>query len=343
MATRNKHAEMAEASWSREALEEIPVLDLKRYLEGAPGERERLAQELRYAQENIGFYYIKNHGVPQELIDRMFAQTARFHAQPLEEKLKIRIDGDQTGYIPMQGSVITTSSNLSQANKPDLSEALWIRRDRPANDPEILAGLRFRKNKWPENLPGFRETTVEYIQTMGKLGRLMLPLYACALGLQPEYFDDLFDSPDMTSRLGHYPPHLEGGPNQFGVAPHTDVGFLTLLPQAAVAGLQVLTQSKQWIPALVREGHMLVNGGESLVRLTNGRFLATPHRVTADLQDHRYSIPLFYNPNYDAMLEPVRTCVGADRPPLFEPLSYYDYILSYIAANYPHQAKKANA
>lgn len=343
MATRNKHAELAEASWAREALEEIPVLDLQHYLEGVPGERERLAEELRYAQENIGFFYIKNHGVPQDLIDRMFAETARFHAQPLDEKLKIRIDRDQTGYIPMQGSVVTSSSDLSKDNKPDLSEAVWIRRDRPADDPEILAGLRFRRNKWPGNLPGFRETTVEYMQTMAKLGRLMLPLYACALGLEPEYFDGLFDRGDTTVRLGHYPPHLEGGANQFGAAPHTDVGFLTLLPQAAVRGLQVLTQSKKWIPAPVRAGEMLVNGGESLVRFTNGRFLATPHRVIAGLPNDRYSIPLFYNPNFDAMLEPVSTCVGSDRPPLFEPQRYYDYIVSYIAANYPHQAKKADA
>jgi isopenicillin N synthase-like dioxygenase len=77
------------------------------------------------------------------------------------------------------------------------------------------------------------------------------------------------------------------------------------------------------------------------VRLTNGRFLATPHRVTASLPDHRYSIPLFYNPNYDAVLEPVKTCVSADRPPRFPSQTYMEYILEYLASNYPHQAKKA--
>jgi len=342
MATRNKHAVLAEAAWSREELEEIPVLDLKLYLEGAPGERERLAQELRYAQENIGFYYIKNHGIPQDLVDRMFAQTARFHAQPLEEKLKIRVNEDQAGYIPMEGSRVT-SYNPAHANKPDLTEALWIRRERPADDPELLAGLRFCRNQWPPNVPGFRETAIEYQQAMGKLGRRMLQLYACALGLEPEYFDHLFDHPDTPCRLGHYPPRLGGGPNDFGVSPHTDGGFLTLLPQAEVAGLQVLTQSKKWIPAPVRPGEMLVNGGECLVRFTNGRFLATPHRVASNLQADRYSIPLFFNPNFDAMLAPVSTCVGADRPPLFERQTYYESTLAYLAANYPHQAKKATA
>jgi isopenicillin N synthase-like dioxygenase len=238
MGKRDTRLAMAEASWDRDALEEIPVLDMEGYLAGRPGEIERLAERLRDAQENIGFFFLRNHGVPQKLVDRMFAQTARFHAQPLEEKLKNHIDEDQTGYIPMQGSVIT-SSDLTRDNKPDLSEAFWVRRDRPANDPELLAKLRFRTNKWPANLPGFRETVVEYMKKMEDLGWRMLPLYAVAFGLEPDYFNDKFDRADISSRMGHYPPHLDGGPNQFGVAAHTDGGFVTLLPQAKVAGLEV--------------------------------------------------------------------------------------------------------
>ena len=84
----------AQAAWAREGLEEIPVLDLGDYLAGKPGALEKLAADLRHAQENIGFYYLRNHGVPQELIDAAFAEVARFHAQPLDEKLKIRIGAD---------------------------------------------------------------------------------------------------------------------------------------------------------------------------------------------------------------------------------------------------------
>src|SRR3546814_1373078 len=99
----------------------------------------------------------------------------------------------------------------------------------------------------------------------------------------------------------------------FGAAPHADAGFLTLLPQAAVPGLEIATQSGKWIPAPVRPGEILVNGGRLLARFSNGRFLATPHRVVASLPRDRYSIPLFYNPNFDTVIEPLDTCVSAEQ------------------------------
>jgi isopenicillin N synthase-like dioxygenase len=340
MSTPESKSDGAQASWDRETLDEIPVLDMGDYLGGVPNELPRLAAALRDAQERIGFFYIRNHGVSQDLIDRMFSETARFNALPLEQKLDVQVDHDQTGYVPMKGGQVNTGDvDAPGKNKPDLSEAFWVRRDLPDDDPEVLANLRFRKNKWPSNLPGFRETTVEYMQVMEALGQRMLPLYAEALGLEPKYFAKLFDRADTSCRLGHYPPGLAGADNQFGAAPHNDAGFLTLLPQALEPGLQVLSQSKQWIPAPVRPGEILVNGGNCLVRFTNGRFLATPHRVTAGRPRDRYSIPLFYNPNFDAVIEPVPTCVSADHPALFEAQTYENYIIGYLAAVYPHQAK----
>ena len=100
-----------------------------------------------------------------------------------------------------------------------------------------------------------------------------------------------------------------------------------------------MTQSGKWLPAPVRPGEILVNGGDSLVRFTNGRFLSTPHRVVTGLPRDRYSIPLFFNPSFDAVLAPVSTCVDPGRPPRFEPMTYHDYILWYLAQNYPHQAE----
>lgn len=329
------------ADWQRDALEEIPVLDLADYRAGRPGAREALAAALAQAQQNIGFYYIRNHGVPQTLVDRMFDTVAAFHAQPLDEKLRLRIGQDQVGYLPMGGTVVTTGElNRGKQNLPDRSEAFWVRRERAADDPEL--GLRFRApNQWPANLPGFRETTIEYMTTMAALGAQLLPLYAVALGLPPDWFAGKFAKADLVCRLGHYPPGDDMGPNQYGAGPHTDAGFLTLLPQAAVPGLEILTQSDRWVPAPVRPGEILVNGGDCLVRFTNGRFLATRHRVVSAIPRDRYSIPLFFNPAFDAVIAPVPTCTGPERPPLFEPITYYDYILWYLAKNYPHQAKAA--
>jgi isopenicillin N synthase-like dioxygenase len=328
-------------SWERAAVEEIPVLDLGRYAAGDLGEIERLAAELAHAQQHIGFFYITNHGVPQDLVDRVFAETARFHALPTEERMKLLIDDQQTGYAPMKSSQIEDGDVAVEkaAHKPDLSEAIWIRRDRPDDDPEMLAGRLFRRNKWPENLPGFRETIGEYQRAMEALGRRMLPLYARALDLPDDYFDALFDKADIPVRLGHYPADLVGDKNQFGAAPHNDAGFLTLLPQPEEDGLEVLTQSKMWIPAPVRRGDILVNGGNCLVRFSNGRFLSTPHRVLAGRPRPRYSIPLFYNPNFDAVVQPVPSCISEDRPAMYEPTTYEQYIIDYLARVYAHRRK----
>lgn len=329
--------------WERSALEEIPVLDLGAYLAGEEGELERLAAELAHAQQHIGFFYIRNHGIGQDLVDRVFAETARFHALPVEQRMKLLIDDQQTGYAPMKSSQIEEGDAAVEKapKKPDLSEAIWIRRDRPDDDPEILAGRLFRRNKWPENLPGFRETIREYQEAMETLGRRMLPLYARALALPADYFDALFDRADIPVRLGHYPPDLSGDKDQFGAAPHNDAGFLTLLPQPEEDGLEVLTQSKKWIPATVRRGEILVNGGNCLVRFSNGRFLSTPHRVLAGRPRPRYSIPLFFNPNFDAVVTPVETCVSDDRPATFDPITYEQYIIDYLARVYAHRRKQA--
>lgn len=333
-------AEAAEQSWNRSGLEEIPVLDIGDYLAGKPGEAERLAAELRDAQERIGFFYIRNHGVPQALIDAMFAETARFHATPEDERLRIRIDEQQTGFAPMRSSEVKQGDVVvSGRHKPDLSEAFWARRELAADDPQRTSGRRFRNNKWPDDLPGFREIVIDYMTAMEGLGWQMLPLYALALDLPADYFNPLFDRADTPCRFGHYPAQLEGGPDQFGAAPHTDAGFMTLLPQAAEPGLEVFTRSKRWIPAPVRPGEILVNGGNCLLRFTNGRFLATPHRVLGNLPRDRYSIPLFYNPNFDAIVEPVPSCVSAERPARFKPLSYEDYIIGYLGNVYAHQAR----
>jgi isopenicillin N synthase-like dioxygenase len=335
---RDKDLVDAQQSWAREGLEHIPVLDLGDYLAGKPGALEKLGAQLRHAQENIGFFYIANHGVPQAVIDRMNAATAAFHALPMERKLAVKIDEDQTGYIPMGGSVL--NSDLKRNNKPDQSEAFWVRRE---HDPSFFVGRPKRRfeapNKWPAGLPEFREAALAYAGAMEKLGRSMLPIYAVALDLPADYFASKFIDNDIPMRLGHYPPSQAGDADQFGLAPHTDAGFCTLLPQSDVPGLEIKTQSGVWVPAPVRPGEIIVNGGDCLVRFTNGRFLSTPHRVTSGLPRDRISIPVFFNPSFDAVLKPVPTCVGPDRPPRFKPMTYHDYVIWYLAQNYPHQAE----
>src|SRR5690242_5660907 len=159
----------------------IPVLDVGDYLAGTPGAREAVAADLRAALEGVGFFILVNHGVPRDLIDRTFAEARRFHAQPMETKLALRMNEHNNGYM-MLGRYAVWTSGVNANDKPDLNEAFFIKRERRADDPLVRAGRRFAgPNQWPPSLPGFRETLLAYTDTVDALGRRLLALCAAAL------------------------------------------------------------------------------------------------------------------------------------------------------------------
>ena len=134
----------------------IPVLDLAPYLAGEAGAHENLAAELRDALERVGFFFIVNHGVPQSLIDRVFAEAARFHALPLEKKLALKMSRHNTGYVPFGGGV-SRASAIADAPKPNLNAAFFMKRDRAPDHPDVLADIPFRGlNQWPDNPPRYK-------------------------------------------------------------------------------------------------------------------------------------------------------------------------------------------
>jgi isopenicillin N synthase-like dioxygenase len=146
--------------------ETIPVVDLGPYLAGAPDAVDRAAEELHFALTEIGFYFIVNHGVPAGQIDAVFRQAARFHALPLDEKLEVKLDKHNVGYLPVRGDTLRTST-VATVTKANINEAFFVARDLPSDHPEVLADRRFRSaNRWPAGLPGFRETVAAYCETM---------------------------------------------------------------------------------------------------------------------------------------------------------------------------------
>src|SRR5215467_2888727 len=178
----------------------IPLLDVAPYLAGEPGARERLGAELRWAFENVGFYYLRGHGIPPSLIDATFAQAARFHALPMEQKLAVTINEENVGYLPMRAGQFP-------GRPPSRNAAFFLRRDRAPDDPLVLAKRRFHGlNQWPADLPGFRETAVAYMRAIEALCRRLVPIYATALDLPPDAFDQAYAEPHLILRLTHYPP-----------------------------------------------------------------------------------------------------------------------------------------
>ena len=120
----------------------IPLIDVSGFLAGKPGAAEKAAAELAWAFENVGFYYLAGHGVPRELIEAQYAEAARFHAQPMEEKLKIKVNEHTIGYMPIAQEAPPNAA--AQGKKPSQNEAFFLRRDRAADDPDVIAFLRWR-------------------------------------------------------------------------------------------------------------------------------------------------------------------------------------------------------
>ena len=314
--------------------ENIPVIDLGPYLAGQPGAMEAAAKELRFALTEVGFYFIVNHGVPREQVGDIYRQAARFHAQPLERKMAIRIDRHNVGYLPLRGDTLRTST-VQKVTRANFNEALFIARDLPADHPEARIDRRFRSvNQWPANLPGFRESVAAYCDAMERLVLKLVPLYARALDLPATYFDEPFRDCQYKLRMTHYPHQDVAIDDEFGIAPHTDTSFLTLLAPNEVPGLSIRTQSGKWIDAPNLPNAYVVNGGQFLQRWTNDVFLATPHRAINRSGGERYALAFFCDSNIDWPIAAVPTTVGPDKPPKYPTTTYTDYMVEYQKRTY---------
>ena len=321
----------------------IPILDVSRYLAGDTADLPRLGRELRHAFEHVGFWYLRGHGVPKSLIDAAFAECARFHAQPMEKKLALKINHHNIGYMEMGGS-IARSSKVNNNTKPSVNEAYFLRRERTPHDPDVVAGKRFRGlNQWPANLPGFRDTALAYMAALESLCQKLVRIYAVALDLPADYFDAMFEKPNMIQRFTHYPPRPAYEDNEFSIAPHTDSGFMTLLAPSVVPGLSIRLPDGTWFDAPPDPEAFVVNGGDILRRWTNDQFLSTPHRAMNMSGQARYAIPFFIDPHPDTLITCLPTCQSADNPPKHAPISYDEYAAWYADRNYVHLSGARNA
>jgi len=312
----------------------IPGLDMGPYLRGEPGAIDDLATRLRWTCQNVGFFYIENHSVPQALIERTFAASRRVHAMPIERKQEIELNEQNIGYMLVNQS-IQGHSKVEKARKPNYNESFFCMRDRTPDDPDVIARKPFKGlNQWPRELPGFREDCLAYMNAVEDLGMRLLPVVAHALELPLHFFADYFNPANLQLRLLHYPIRDESEPEQYGAGAHTDAGFLTFLMQHGIGGLQIRRADGTWFDAPVLPGKYIVNTGDLLRRWTNDRWLSTPHRVLNVSGTDRYSIAFFFGPDLDRELACLSSCQDATHPPKYPPISYGQYKKEFVAANY---------
>lgn len=315
------------------AAKELPILDVGPYLAGAPGAQEQLAADVKLIQENLGFFAIVNHGIPQSLIDESFRQTARLFEVPMEEKLKHRVGFHHQGYLPPKSSILKSVAIMEKIavnTKKDTNAAWLFMRNRTSEDPKVRANVRHRGlNQWPESLPEFKKTLFAYQTSMEKLALRLLPLYARALGLRADYFEGMFKAPEYYQRCAYYHPEERMEEGQYALAPHSDGSFLTLLPMTPVPGLQVMTPTKEWLKVSYVKDALIVNTGQVLNRLSNDHFIATPHRVV-NPPTKRYALTFFFYPDDDANVAPIPECIAPGEQPKYDSRSFYDFFVPYL-------------
>ena len=293
----------------------LPIIDVSGLRHGDRSRRADVADAIRTACLDKGFFYITGHGVAENLIKSIFAEAARFFALPLESKMaldKARSKANR-GYEPLAGQ------RLEAGTPPDLKESFFIGEDAAASDPRVLAGQFGRgPNQWPKELPGFKSAVAPYFAEMRKLGALMYGGLALSLGLDETYFDAFYGDPLNTLRMIHYPPQpANPEPDQKGCGAHTDFGGITLLLQDAVGGLQVWDSSDGWIDARPVEGTFVVNLGDFVSLWTNNKYRSTLHRVINSSGRERYSIPFFVNGDPDFSVSCIPICLDPGETPKF--------------------------
>ncbi len=319
---------------------DLPVLDLSALGDGDTADIHRLAGNLREIVSEIGFLCVVNHGVPEAVIARMQERSAAFFALPEADKMALAINRHERGYTGLNVEVVA-DDDIGVKSRNDRNEAFNFGVEYPADDPNVISGRRmYGANRWPESMPGFAEAARAYLSEMEQLGRRLLPVWAVALGLAPDYFAPYFARPHCYVRTIHYPakPQLDAG--ELGARPHSDTSFVTLLPRENEPGLQVMDENGAWFWPDCPPGAIVVNFGLYLERLSNHVVRATPHRVIPPVNGPRYSMPLFFCPQLDALVECLPTCCGPDNPPRYQPETFWHFHTAHMSRIYPHFAAK---
>ncbi len=311
----------------------IPLIDVAPLMAGSPDGEADVGRKLGRACRDIGFFYITGHGIPTATIDAVFTQAHRFFAAPALIQDPVRYTGasGNRGHVPIEGE------KLQPGTLPDLKECFNIGLDLPADDPELLTGKPFRHaNPWPEQ-PGFRESMLDYFGRAHRLGMALHRALARDLGIDRSFFDDKLSKPMAILRLLHYPPAPAARPGQLGAGEHTDYGNLTLLATDGVEGLMVRNRAGAWISAPTVPGALICNIGDCLMRWTNDVYVSTPHRVVSPNGRDRYSIVFFLDPNPEAVVACLPTCLK-DGVAKYPPVVASDYLLSRLEPTYAHKA-----
>ena len=309
--------------------DEIPSLDLADFTSGNQDKKAEFVRKLGEAYQNIGFVAIKNHGLSQELQDRLYHSIKSFFGLP--DSVKTRYEKPEIGY--QRGYTGKGKEHAKGRNTGDLKEFYHVGQELdliPDSDP---VKSEYPDNVWPEEIPQFKQDAVEAYQTLEKAGKQMLRAIALNLGLSEDYFEEKVVNGNSILRQIHYFPienPAEVPADAVRAAEHGDINLITLLMGASADGLQVLRKDGKWIPITALPDQLVVNVGDMLERLTNKKLKSTIHRVVNPprelMNTSRYSIPFFMHPRSEMDLTCLESCIDSSNPKQFPDITAGEFL-----------------
>ncbi len=292
----------------------VPVIDVS-------GDSAQVAEEVAAACRDIGFLTVVGHGVSEDLVEDVRAAAYGFFDLPVEEKLVLS-RGEPTPGLPAYRPVKSESlaASLGQRTPGDLKESLdW--------------GPAVPGFGWPERPPELRGLLEAYAAAVAALGERIRRLFALALDLPEDWFEEAFRGHASSLRVINYPaPAGDAEPGQLRAGAHTDYGCMTILrTEDAPGGLQVQTRGGDWVGVQSVPGSFVVNLGDMMARWTNDRWTATLHRVAVPPADsrsrsRRLSLVFFHDPRADAVIDCIPGCADAEHPRRYEPVTALEHV-----------------
>ena len=272
------------------------------------------AREIGEACKTVGFFYIRNHGVPEDLIAQTYGNARRLHLSSPELKRLVHVSRSpgNRGWTPVSWEeqdddkelyrLVEPKPGSDYLSKPQLHASYDVSLDIPDDDPDFQAGnIMLVPNQWPDWLPGFRAEVMAYFDAVMALGDRLFRAFAIALDLPEDFFVERARKPTSQLRLLHYPPNdLPMNNDHLGIAAHSDFECFTILHHQS-PGLQVMNAADEWVEAPPIDGTFIVNIGDLIEGWTNGLFKATQHRVV-NIGKERYSMPLFFAADYHTVV-----------------------------------------
>jgi len=298
----------------------IPVVDCAALRDQS--DANTVAKALHHASQGLGFIYIRNHGIDKAVISQARTDAYQFFHADDQQKNTVAVSASHRGWLARGGA------RMHDDAKADLKESyLWGSQD---SQGHTLTDHPLRgENQWPDFVPTMQDSAMAFFTQAHELAHDLMRGFALGLGLAPEFFIRSSDRPLSRASFVYYPQQPASlGSDQFGVAPHTDFGVLTVLCQDDVGGLQIRNRNGDWIHAPPIQDTLVVNVADLLHRWTGGAYPSTEHRVVNESGRERLSLVLAYDPNPETIIDARDVCGdNSEHQSLEEPITCGDYLL----------------